>query len=75
MFVLKIFGFVANYKLTMIGLVTEMLTSVQNILTDSFTLDQAAAAVAGTNEKVGRAIEMFNLAAQVYEALDAYSEN
>ena len=65
----------ANYKLTMIGLVTEMLTSVQNILTDKFTLDQAAAAVAGNEDKVGRALEMFNLAAQVYKALDAYSEN
>jgi hypothetical protein len=31
---------VANYKLTMLGLITEMLTNVQDILTDKFTLQQ-----------------------------------
>ena len=58
----------ATYKLTMVRLVTEMLTGFQNILTDEETLDQA-------DGKVGRALEMFNLAAQVYKALDTYSEN
>ena len=67
----QIVGFVGNYKLTMLGLVTEMMTNVQNILTDKLTRELATSSV---DSRIGRATEIIELAAQVYDAIEAYSK-
>lgn len=60
--------------MTMFNLVTEMVTSVQGILTDKLTLQQFSD---GDDDDVGarmaRAFELVQLAADVYRAIDAYS--
>jgi len=67
----QIVGFVGNYKLTMLGLITEMMTNVQNILTDRLTRELAASS---GDSRIGREVELIELAAQVYDAIEAYSK-
>jgi len=55
----------------MLGLVTEMMINVQNILTDKFTRELAASS---GDSRIGRAAEIIELAAQVYDAIEAYSK-
>ena len=55
----------------MLGLITEMLTNVQNILTDRLTRELAASS---GDSRIGRAAELIELAAQVYDAIEAYSK-
>ena len=61
--------------MTMFNLVTEMVTSVQGILTDKLTLQQFSDG--DDDDDVGarmaRAFELVQLAADVYRAIDAYS--
>ena len=69
MFLFQLVGFVSSYKLTMLGLITEALNNAQNILTDQDTLNQNSS----TTTRLGRGMEMIELANQIYTAFDAYS--
>lgn len=67
----------ANYKVTMFNLFTEMVTSVQGILTDKMTLQQLGddAKDDDFGARMARTAEMVQLAAQVYNAIEAYNSN
>ena len=63
--------------MTMFNLVTEMMTKVPDILTKNFTLQQFIDGGDDDDDDVSarmaRAFELVQLAAEVYRAIDAYS--